>query len=160
MIVALYKAIGLRVVWSGPNALNAQQTIDLLHSLGEERSALVCEDLLWDSHPGEQLQQRLRYWTCRDFAQREGLWVTRCIVTYYQNVSVAGLRSLQGPYNVHRYASKGHLNDWKWLKRVRACLPFACQLTFRAGLTVIQYLTVEPWPIKPGCNSLMALGVA
>ena len=102
----------------------------------------------------------LSYGTSRVFAQGEGLRVTSGIITNYQDVLVACLSSLQGAYNVHRYAGKRYLNDRKWLKGIRASLPVASQLASRKGLTIAQHITIEPWLKKPGCDSFMALGVA
>lgn len=36
LVITLHKAICLRVVWGGPDALDAQQMIDLLHSLRQK----------------------------------------------------------------------------------------------------------------------------
>ena len=92
--------------------------------------------------------------------QGEALQVMSGIITNYQHVLEACLSSLQGANNVHHYAGKRYLNDRKWLKGIRASLPVACQLAFRAGLTIVPHITIEPWPVKPGCYSFMALGVA
>ncbi len=101
LVKPFHQSVCLGVVWACPDSCDAQLSDQLPHEPRNEVCALVRQDLLLYSYPGEKLNEGMDDLWCGDCTQWESFWIPCCVVTDYQDVPMTCTAFIQWPYNVH-----------------------------------------------------------
>lgn len=89
------------MLWAYSDGGEAQLSVQLPHEPRREVSALVRQDLIWYSYPGEELNKGMDDFWCGDGTEWESFWISCCVVTDCQDVPVTCTAFLQWPHNVY-----------------------------------------------------------
>lgn len=93
--------------------LNAQKSIKFFQGLWHERCSLVCQDLLPDPDPQDDLEERVSNTLCRDVMQQHRFWISCGAIFRHQDKPVPLGTAVERPDEVHPYMVKGDLCKWQ-----------------------------------------------
>ncbi len=110
LVKPFHQSVCLGVVWACPDSCDAKLSDQLPHEPQNEVSALVHQDLLLYSYPGEKLNVGMDDLWCGDCTQWKSFWIPCCVVTDYQDVPITCTAFIQWPYNVHSNPLKSFRN--------------------------------------------------
>ncbi len=131
------------MVWACPDGSDAQLSIQLPHEPRREVSALVRQDLLWYSYPGEELNEGMDDLRCGDGTLWESFWIRCCVVADYQDVPMTCTAFLQWPHNVHSNPPERFRNHRERLQGRSAPLGHSTGfLTCGACVAMCQHISV------------------